>query len=139
MTERKNSTSEKHQALDRLLEHEYVLVHVDPEVKDVLLPPHLMSRSSVTLKLSRLFRGVLDLQADKVEVELLFDQRYFTCSIPMAAIWGMTGFSGENLLWPETTPEQVLKQLLQKEEIQSSDQETTESKEIKKGHLRRVK
>ena len=102
---------ERRQAIDTFLEDEYVLVHIDSRSANVNLPPHLMAHPSVTLKLSRLFRGAIELKVEQIETDLLFGDRYFSCVIPFAAIWGATNCDGNNVIWPESTPPEILQKI----------------------------
>ncbi len=120
--------TEKHKNLSRLLDAEtYVLVHFDPKNKDVIIPTHLSNDPSVTLKLSRYFRGNLEINEDRVAADLLFSGTYFTCVIPYEAIWGCTSEGGENIIWPESTPEEVLRNILESalQNPEKSETETT--------------
>ena len=136
---------EKYKSLTKLLDSDdYVLVHLNPKNKDLIVPDHLAQDPSVTLKLSRYFRGQLEINEDGISAELLFGGSYFTCSIPYDALWGCTSEQGENIIWPESTPEEVLKGILetaaQATGIDSTEYEVDDSKDLpKKGHLRRVK
>ncbi len=146
-------TKEKYEAVNKHLEEEYVLVHLAPSIAGTTLPEHLMANNSVTLKLSRLFRGGIEVQKSKIVTDLLFGDKYFSCVIPLKAVWGLTSHNGKNFIWPESTPAEVLEQLLkfppkeepktpQPLEAQSISAESTQApakKEIRKGHLRRVK
>lgn len=139
--------NEKYNQLNQLLDEEsYVLVHLNPTNEDVCLPEHLTTNPSVTLKLSRYFRGDLQVTAKEVSAELLFDGEYVTCTIPLAAIWGCTSEKGENIIWPESTPEPVLRSIL--ESVQPEKEEDLKPKSAVKskkgalpsrGHLRRIK
>ena len=51
---------EKYETINLFLEEEFVLVHLDSNKKGVVLPIHLMGNGTVTLKLSRLFRGGIE-------------------------------------------------------------------------------
>lgn len=138
MSKETHPDSEKHSSLGRLLEGEYALVHLDPSVQGVRLPEHLLAQPTVTLKLSKLFRGAVELRDDRVEAELLFGSEYFSCLVPFEAIWGITDAAGKNFIWPETAPGDILTRL----QTQTSDKsENKESdKAVKKQpHLRRVK
>ncbi|RMG43886.1 MAG: hypothetical protein D6719_02835 [Candidatus Dadabacteria bacterium] len=135
---------EKKEAINRFLNDEYVLVHLDPSVPGTAIPPHLMHNSSVTLKLSRFFRGAMEVKDNEIHADLLFDNEYFNCIIPFSAIWGLTAFDGSNMIWPEATPKDVLKNLLKEatrenKPARKKASSKTKHKEIKKGHLRRVK
>lgn len=142
------AVAEKQKSLTRFLDDDdYVLVHLDPRNKDLFVPEHLTRDSSVTLKLSRYFRGKLEINEDVICAELLFGGEYFNCVIPFSAVWGCTSETGENIIWPESTPEEVLKNLLETAEAKAKERpaeaETTEESTPddlpRKGHLRRVK
>ncbi len=94
-------TREKKKLIDSLLAGDHALIHLGPQEPGVTLPVHLMSNHTVTLKLSRHFRGTLILHADHIETHLLFGQAYFQCRIPYEAIWGVTSENGETTSWLE--------------------------------------
>ena len=145
--------------LKEFLKQEYVLVHLNPKCEDVVIPEHLAADASVTLKLSRYFRGNMDVTEERVEAELLFGGTYFTCVIPLKAIWSCTSEDGNNPIWIQSAPPEVSKKfqaLAQEDAIErregfleaeaaekdSADEDTEESSEKKlprKGHLRRIK
>lgn len=104
-TEAQNLDAEKLKTLNRYLLDEYVLVHINPKAPEVILPDNLLAQPTVTLKLSRLFRGNMQIKTDKVEAELLFGQNYFDCIIPFNAMWGLTTFKGENIIWGQSAPQ----------------------------------
>lgn len=134
---------DKFSAINRLLFDEYILVHVNTAYPGLKLPNHLLEQGTVTLKLSKLFRGKLLVEKDLITAELLFSEAYFDCEIPMGAIWGVTSFQGRQTIWPESLPPELGKVF--KDEfgsmIQSAADETPqpEFKEIKRAHLKRVK
>jgi hypothetical protein len=103
---------EKLETLNKYLLDEYVLVHLDPTVDGVAIPKSLQGTPSVTLKLSKLFRGQLRVEKHLVSAELLFGAEYFECKIPLRAIWGMTTAKGKSLMWPTSTPADILQSLL---------------------------
>lgn len=145
--ERNSVSAEKFKNLNKFLDTEdYVLVHLDPKNKDLYVPEHLAGDPSITLKLSRYFRGNLELNSDTICAELLFGGEYFTCVIPYDCIWGCTSESGENIIWPESTPEEVLRSILETARTEDTVSATTTDESSaddaalpKKGHLRRVK
>ncbi len=100
---------EKLGILNQLLNDEYVLVHVNTRTDGLNIPENLTHDPMVTLKLSRWFRGGLDITEERISADLLFSDDYFTCLIPLPAIWGVTGAKGQNLIWPTSAPEDVLK------------------------------
>lgn len=103
---------EKLDTINRLLEDDFVLIHLDSSIEGVVLPAHLYATPSVTLKLSRHFRGNMQLDIELIEAELLFGSNYFTCKIPLTAVWGVTSMKGANILWPESTPEEILEKMM---------------------------
>ena len=130
---------EKHDAVLRLLEDEYALVHLDPHGAGVSLPSHLTTSPSVTLKISRLFRGALTVEDDSVTADLLFGSTYFTCVVPFESVWGMTSASGSNIVWPEDAPGEVREKIVDPQAAASPTPVETPPAEKKRGHLRRVK
>ena len=153
----KSPYKEKVDTLNRFLNDEHMLIHLCPRSPGVAIPEYLMDNPTVTLKLSRHFRGPLQIDDKGIRTELLFNDKYFTCVVPFEALWGMTSFRGQFLMWPESTPQEVfdtiIKQAKEQElrentpasEDESSDELETEEgesapkKEIRRGHLRRVK
>jgi stringent starvation protein B len=154
MSEGKSSKSpikEKVDTLNRFLNDEHMLIHLCPRSKGVSIPDYLMDNPTVTLKLSRHFRGKLEITEERVKTELLFNDKYFDCVVPFEALWGMTSFRGQFLMWPESTPQEVFDTLIKQAKDQEGDsgaQSDTDElselddvpkKEIRKGHLRRIK
>ena len=144
---------EKLETIQRLLDEEFVLIHLDASQEGISLPAHLMGNSSVTLKLSRLFRGALALSTQLIEAELLFGNSYFPCIVPLQAVWGVTSFKGANIVWPESTPAEVLEKIISpsKDEVTPAKRKPAlvkksirgthpkEGSEQKLSHLKRVK
>lgn len=95
----------KFKKIKRLLLDEHVLVHLKPSYPGVDIPPHLRSAPTVTLKLSTLFRGGLEVQEDSIVAELLFNAEYYQCHIPLDAIGAVTDVSGETFFWEEPSTE----------------------------------
>jgi len=136
----------KHATLNRLLNDEYLLVHLDPSIKGLIIPPHLMSSPTVTLKLSRSFRGSIELSEKEIVSDLLFGEAYFTCTLPLETIWGVTNYKGQNILWPQTPPQQILAELLEatskKAQTKPSKPAPSVGQKLKRksaAHLKRVK
>lgn len=98
----KEANKEKRSAVVRLLEDEYMLVDLIPATAGVVLPSHLSSAPSIRLKLSRLFRGALQVKDPGIEAELLFGDTYFSCVIPFEAIWRVESVKGAIFTWEIT-------------------------------------
>ena len=145
------STKPKFEVLNRFLLDEYILIHIDPTRPGVVVPAHLMQGQVLTLKLSKLFRGAMDLSQDKVTADLLFEQDYFSCTVPLNAVWGATNDKGETVVWPDSAPPNVLKGIPQPQTAAApaptptaavsttSESPAAEPVLKKKGHLTRVK
>lgn len=129
---------EKQGALNKLLDGEFVLVHLNTTVEGLIIPDNLKDNETITLKLSRWFRGAMTVEDDRIIAELLFDDSYFTCIIPFSAIWGLTGEKGENLLWPDAIPPEVLKKVLTAPRP-AKFSGVSQQKDKKRPALRRVK
>lgn len=95
---------EKYSSLNILLKDEYLLAHVDTAVEDVQLPKHIYLKRSVTLRVSRFFKGFIKVSEDKIVAELVFGEDRFVCHVPLDAIWGLTSMRGSNIVWPESAP-----------------------------------
>jgi stringent starvation protein B len=117
-----NTNRQKRETLERLLNEEHVLVHIVPSAEGVSVPANLVATSTLTLKLSRHFRGRMQLKPEEVVAELLFGENYFTCKVPYPAIWGVTSFKGQFLMWPESAPDEVLESMAKIEEKRRADQ-----------------
>jgi hypothetical protein len=103
MNELKIAEKNQHDQLQRLLIDEYALVHLNPKSEGVEVPEQFRNQEVLTLKLSKLYRGRLDIGKEVVTAELLFDE-YHTCVIPLKIIWGMTSVKGETFIWPQAAP-----------------------------------
>lgn len=126
MTNESGENTDKIELLDSLLEGDHAMVHLDSRVPGVDIPEHLGRIHDLTLKISRLFRGKLDLTEDQIEAELLFDEGYYTCIIPYGAVWGVTDENGESKIWPYSTPKELLQSLLGQQNPAAAVEESAE-------------
>jgi len=149
------ATTYKRKALDKLLEGEFILIHINPQHPGVTLPDNLNSQPSVTLKISRRFRRPVQLTNDAVKADLLFDGVYFLCILPWNSVWGVTSDSNKLQVWPEAVPQSIAKQLEdstnssssthrhviapEEEKKSTSDESNKLLKKTVGGHLKRVK
>jgi stringent starvation protein B len=134
--------------IERLLDDEQVLVHINTTVTGVVVPSHLMQNKTVTLRLSRYFKGQLHTDTQKITAELLFGSVYHTCVIPWESIWGASAPHGEEFLWKEAAPDEIAHLLHDKPSTSSKGATTTTPKtpisrsgspRKQVGHLRRIK
>jgi len=112
MTPDKDSAADQKTTIERLLDDEQVLVHINPATPGVAIPPHLSENRTVTLRLSRFFKGELFLDDEKVTAELLFGPEYFTCELPWDCIWGASSIRGQEYIWAESAPDEILHMFL---------------------------
>ncbi len=103
--------AEKYRVIDELLVQEYTLIHVNTMMQGVVLPQHLLSQPTVTLKISRFFPKPMFLGKETVRAELMFNGGYFSCIVPWEAIWGVTSLKGEGKVWIEAVPKGVFQEL----------------------------
>ena len=101
----------KQQQVELILKGDHALLHLDARNNDVIVPEHLKSNAALTLKISYLFQGQLKVSAAGIDAYLRFSGNYFQCIIPWEAIWGVSGESGEQRIWPESLPQDLLAQL----------------------------
>jgi hypothetical protein len=121
MTPDKDSAADQKTTIERLLDDEQVLVHINPSTDGVAIPPHLSENRTVTLRLSRFFKGDLFLDDEKVTAELLFGPEYFTCVLPWECIWGASSIRGQEYIWAESAPDEILHMFLsQRDERRST-------------------
>jgi hypothetical protein len=144
MTTENRTQANQQTTVERLLNDEQVLVHINPAFNGVVIPPYLMDNRTVTLRLSRFFKGRLSTDDNKITAELLFGSEYFTCVIPWGSIWGASSVRGEEYVWTDSTPPDILHLVLTQEERNAELERREGRPRIKTpraavGHLRRVK
>ena len=108
--------------IERLLADEQVLVHINPSQPGVVIPEYLMANRTVTLRLSRFFRGQLTTNDEQIKAELLFGPNYFECCIPWNSIWGATSVREEEFVWTEVTPPEILHLVLSQHQFQGREE-----------------
>ena len=122
------SHRQKSRSLEKFLCEEFVLVHINPQHAEVVLPDYLRTQSTVTLKLSHHFRGQLTINREQVMAELSFKGSLTRCVIPFDAIWAMTSLKGEKLFWPEAAHEEVQKLFKEEFAVSGSPSSTSDEK-----------
>lgn len=104
-------TIQKMKLFEEWMEGDHVLIHIDGGNPGVDVPPHLKGNPSLTLALSYQFQGETSHTDRSISAYLRFRGSYHHCIIPWEAIWGMTNPDGENRLWAEDLPAQLMAQL----------------------------
>lgn len=115
---------DKYKVVNALLEEEFILVHLSTEEEGISIPEKLKVQPTVTLKLSRRFRGAMELKQDRIEADLLFDGEYFSCVIPWKALWGVSTPKGMGRIWTESIPAAVASQFAGAEKATCSESAT---------------
>lgn len=90
---------EKRKKIDALLEQDHCFLHLTPSSQGCVLPESLVNQPAVSLKISRRFKGSLQLAATRIEASLKFPDDYFECHIPYSAIWAVTSAEGKTIAW----------------------------------------
>lgn len=107
------SNNEKYTVINKYLEEEYILIHIDARKEGVDIPDHLMGNPTVTLKLSFGFKGGMQVTEERVWAALTFGGKFRDCFIPLPAIWGATTSSGANTIWPDDAPPEIVTQIIE--------------------------
>ena len=154
MAAKDSHQQDKQKLFAQWMEDDHVLLHLDSRRGEVSVPEHLKDDPALTLKLSYLFQGETTHDEKAIRSFLKFSGQYFECVVPWVAIWGMTASSGENRLWAEDLPPELvwkiakdklsgLKQRIfgkkDAESEETSNEEKPAPREKQKGHLKRVK
>ncbi len=100
---------DKRTAIERLLPHGPVLLHLDPRVDGVEVPPELSGTVVLRLKVSPRFANPLSLDDDAVRQRLNFPDGPWSCVIPWEAVFGV-GSDGDKpkWLWLADLPREML-------------------------------
>lgn len=121
----------KKKKIDQMLDGDHILAHINTTIEGVSLPKDLYQHKIITLKLSRLFRGEMNITNSQIEANLLFGNHYFKCIIPFSAIWSVTDESGNTTSWEEKKFENMVKEQLESALELSKPDKTATSKEQK--------
>lgn len=134
--------AQKKKHFELLLEQDHVLLHLDSRQEGVILPMNLSNNPALTLKVSKLFQGEMTYDDSSIVAYLKFSGEYFRCEMPWKSIWGMSSASGEQKIWQQDFPKELMFQVAKqkfihlKERIFKKSSEPT--KEIKR-ELKRIK
>lgn len=81
--------------LEKALDGGLTKIALDPRVDGVSLPEQFMKEECVVLNLSRRFGNRLEITAEMVKADLLFNKKLFPCEIPMDSIMEILTPNGE--------------------------------------------
>ena len=92
------------------MQGDHIMVHFSSAAPLVDVPESLRGEPSLTLKLSYNFQGATETTEEAITSYLKFSGAYYQCVIPWDSIWGFTSESGEQRLFPEDIPPEVVKE-----------------------------
>ena len=150
---------EKKKTFDEWMKDDHVLIQLDARQESVAVPENLKADAALTLKLSYLFQGRTLVDEKKITSYLLFGDQYFECIVPWTSIWGIRSCSGEQKVWSEEIPKEIITKMAREkladigkrifgskkdekteDETDSKSSQSTESPGDKpKPHLKRIK
>lgn len=104
--------NDKRQVLETLLEQGSVLIHLDPRVDGVSVPPWLKHQPQLVLEIGyNMPVPIYDLLTGPggVQGTLSFRRAPYPCVIPWAAMFAVVGvLSQRGMVWPESVPSEVV-------------------------------
>jgi stringent starvation protein B len=101
------ASQHKHRELEALLQRGVVMVHLDPRVDGVVVPPQFTQEEALRLNVAYAFNlPSFEISEDGVYAILSFDGQNFGCTIPWRAMYALTlpQESHEGMVWPDSMP-----------------------------------
>jgi len=92
------------------MERGVVMIHLDPRVNGVDVPPHFRGDAVLRLNIAYGFNlPALTMGDDGIYAILSFNRQDYACTIPWHAIFGMTlpHDDQEGVIWPEAVPPEL--------------------------------
>lgn len=134
-------SNDKYKTLCELIKQDHILVHINTGTKGVEIPESYKSTPTLTLKLSMHFQGQMVMAEDVITASLVFDGKYFDCSIPLNSIWGCTSADNKNFIWPESISKDSYDNLKDSFDLVKDEKEPKVEKEAKPARptLKRIK
>lgn len=99
---------------NKLLSKGSLLIHLDPRVNDVVVPPWMRHQAKLVLQVGLdMPIPILDLRVDENGIfgTLSFSRTPFACNVPWNAIFALVGDEGRGMVWPESMPDEILKEM----------------------------
>jgi stringent starvation protein B len=104
-------TLNKKSCFEEWMKGDHVLLHLDSRKEGIVVPSQLFNNPGLTLKISYFFQGETVHDDCSICSYLRFGTNYFQCQIPWSAIWGISSSNGEQKIWPEDIPREILLQM----------------------------
>lgn len=139
--------AQKKKHFEFLLEQDHVLLHLDSRRVGVIVPKSLSDNPALTLKVSKLFEGEMTYDNSSIVAYLKFSGEYFRCEVPWSSIWGMTSAGGEQKIWQEEFPKELIIEAAKQKFSQIKNRifgkkvtkEKSEEKDARRSQLKRIK
>jgi stringent starvation protein B len=97
-----------------LLDQGSVFVHLDPRVEAVVVPAWYRSEPQLVLQIGfDMPVPIPDLQIDSDGIygTLSFNRSPFTCCVPWDAVFALAGEDGRGMVWPDSMPEEISREI----------------------------
>lgn len=101
------ASQHKQRELERLLKRGVVMVHLDPQVAGVVVPPQFSQERALRLNVAYGFNlPALEVGEEGVYVVLSFNRQNFGCTIPWRAVFALTlpYDDHDGMVWPDSMP-----------------------------------
>ena len=101
------ASEHKERELRALLERGVVMVHLDPRIDGVVVPPQFSRESALRLNVAYAFNlPAFEITKEGVYAILSFNRQNFGCTIPWQAVYALTlpDESHEGMVWPDSMP-----------------------------------
>ena len=101
------ASQHKHRELEALLQRGVVMVHLDPRVDGVVVPPQFIQEEALRLNVAYAFNlPAFEISEEGVYAILSFNRQNFGCTIPWHAVYALTlpQESHEGMVWPDSMP-----------------------------------
>ena len=111
------ASQHKQRELRALLERGVVMMHLDPRIEGVVVPPQFSREAALRLNVAYAFNlPAFEITDEGIYAILSFNRQNFGCTIPWTSIYALTlpDESHEGMVWPDSMP-------LELKEAESSD------------------
>ena len=117
------ASQHKERELRTLLERGVVMMHLDPRIDGVVVPPQFSQESALRLNVAYAFNlPAFEISEGGIYAILSFNRQNFGCTIPWQAVYALTlpEENHEGMVWPDSMPLEL------KEEAASMEGQTAE-------------
>lgn len=106
-----------------LEENECVLIFINTDNADLIVPERFTKSCSLTLQISLNFQGNMFITNDGINVDLIFDVDYEHCYIPWKALWGVRGEEAQDTYYfIDSIPKEIANDVIKAYKLNDSDE-----------------